>query len=99
MGCGGNITGINGSLTSPDYPSNNTLQQTCRWLISAPARRTLTIRFTNMNVFGTPECNTNYVEIYNGVSEASPKFSRYCSSVSPAWKKKEKKAWMGCFKD
>ena len=82
LGCGGNITGINGSLTSPGYPTNNTLPQTCRWLISTPAGRTITVRFSLLNVFGTPRCETSYVEVYNGRSEASPKFSRYCSSVS-----------------
>ncbi|VDH91181.1 cubilin [Mytilus galloprovincialis] len=84
IGCGGNITGVNGSLTSPGFPSNNTLRQTCGWLLSAPARRTITVRFTSINVFGTAQCDTNYVEVYNGGSESNPRFSRYCSSETIA---------------
>ncbi|XP_071156308.1 cubilin-like isoform X2 [Mytilus edulis] len=84
IGCGGNITGVNGSLTSPGFPSNNTLRQTCGWLLSAPARRTITVRFTSINVFGTAQCDTNYVEVYNGGSESNLKFSRYCSSETIA---------------
>jgi hypothetical protein len=82
MGCGGNITGINGSLTSPNYPGNYSERHTCRWFITAPARRVITITFTNINILGSPDCNRAYVEVHNGYMDGSPSFGKYCGNVS-----------------
>ncbi|KAJ8306835.1 hypothetical protein KUTeg_014919 [Tegillarca granosa] len=84
VGCGGNITGINGSLTSPGYPGNYTGSQTCKWLVTVPARRVVTATFTNMNLIGTENCDRHYVQVFNGNSESSPQFGQYCGVETPA---------------
>ena len=84
IGCGGNITGINGSLTSPGYPGNYTQASVCNWLIQVPARRVITLTFTDMRMFDPVNCATDYVIVYNGNSDVFPstQFSRYCGGVS-----------------
>jgi len=82
MGCGGNITGINGSFTSPSYPGNYTERHSCRWLISVPARRVIIMTFTDLNLIGSPDCNRDYVEAYNGDSDRAPVLGRFCGNVN-----------------
>ena len=82
MGCGGQLTGINGSLTSPNYPGNYTERISCRWTITVPSRRVVTITFTDLNIIGTGDCNRGYVEVFNGINDSSPSFGRYCGNVS-----------------
>ncbi|KAL5010260.1 hypothetical protein ScPMuIL_012565 [Solemya velum] len=83
VGCGGNMTGINGSLTSPGYPGNYSNQAVCTWLITVPARRVVTVSFTDMRVSGSTNCDTDYVQVYNGDSERSMTFGRHCGSELP----------------
>ncbi|XP_033761795.1 cubilin-like [Pecten maximus] len=84
MGCGGNITGINGSLTSPGYPGNYTERHSCRWLITVPGRRVVRATFTDLNLIGSPDCNRDSVAVYNGNSDQQPIFGRYCGNETPA---------------
>ncbi|XP_021357124.1 cubilin-like [Mizuhopecten yessoensis] len=84
MGCGGNITGINGSLTSPGYPGNYTERHSCRWLITVPGRRVVSATFTDLNLIGSPDCNRDSVAVYNGNSEQQPIFGQYCGNETPA---------------
>ncbi|XP_069122184.1 cubilin-like [Argopecten irradians] len=84
MGCGGNITGINGSLTSPGYPGNYTERHSCRWLITVPGRRVIRATFSDLNLIGSADCNRDSVTVYNGNSEQQPIFGRYCGNETPA---------------
>ncbi|XP_041372182.1 cubilin-like [Gigantopelta aegis] len=81
LGCGGNLTGINGSLTSPGFPSNYSSVATCTWRITVPARRVISLTFTMLGVPGVSMCSQNYVAIYNGNSDSAQIFGRYCDSV------------------
>lgn len=85
MGCGGQITGINGSFTSPNYPGNYTERHSCRWTITAPARRVITVSFAAINILGSPDCNRAYVEVHNGYTDSSPSFGKYCGNVSETY--------------
>ena len=80
VGCGGNITGINGSFTSPGYPGNYTSASTCIWKIQVPARRVVTIVFTDMR--NGENCGTDYVLVYDGDNDLTNQFGRYCGGVS-----------------
>ena len=85
MGCGGQITGINGSFTSPNYPGNYTERHSCRWTITAPARRVITVSFAAIDILGSPDCNRAYVEVHNGYTDLSPSFGKYCGNVSETY--------------
>ncbi|CAL1529132.1 unnamed protein product [Lymnaea stagnalis] len=78
-GCGGVINETRfGAVTSPGYPGNLNISQTCSWLITPPSRTTLYFKFTEMNnQNGT--CSNNYVAVYQGTTTTSPLFGRYCN--------------------
>ena len=76
------MTGINGSLTSPGYPNNYTERHSCRWTITVPARRVVTVTFTDMNLIGSANCRRDAVSVYNGPTDTSPILGHYCGNVS-----------------
>jgi len=60
VSCGGNYEGINGSISSPNYPGNNNLDNLdCRYLIKVPNGSGIRLTFT---VFGTDPC-CDFVEV------------------------------------
>ncbi|KAK3105916.1 hypothetical protein FSP39_008473 [Pinctada imbricata] len=84
IGCGGELTGINGSLTSPNYPGNYTERHSCRWIITVPRRRIVTLMFTDINLLGSADCERAYVEVFNGNIDSAPSFGRFCGNEIPA---------------
>lgn len=84
-GCGGNLTAINGTFTSPLFPRFYNLTSECRWYILVPGEHTLTLTFDVFALNSTLHCITNYVEIYNTHDELeSNKIARYCGNDHPA---------------
>jgi len=53
-GCGGRLVArdLESVLTSPGYPNHYTNNLMCRWYISAPPGKRISIRFTDLNVEG-----------------------------------------------
>lgn len=78
LGCGGYLTGLNGSLTSPGFPGNYFTRPLCSWHISTSARRTLKLTFTYLAVPGVSDCSNNYVEVFDGPNNSSPTMGQYC---------------------
>ncbi|KAH3692443.1 hypothetical protein DPMN_194284 [Dreissena polymorpha] len=83
LGCGGNITGINGSFTSPGYPGNYSEASTCTWLVRVPARRVIVFTFTDMRMLDTVNCATDYVIVFDGDSDTADQFGRFCGDEVP----------------
>ncbi|XP_070174131.1 cubilin-like [Littorina saxatilis] len=80
QGCGGQLTGINGSLTSPNFPGNFSDVAQCVWTISVPARRSLRLSFTYFATPGQSDCVNNYLEVFNGPTVSSPTLGQFCDS-------------------
>nr|KAG5692366.1 hypothetical protein BaRGS_007979 [Batillaria attramentaria] len=80
LGCGGQLSGINGSFTSPGFPGNYSDVATCTWSISVPARRVIRLTFTYMAVLGEADCDNNYVEVFDGPNTLSRTFGRFCDT-------------------
>ncbi|XP_076437271.1 cubilin-like isoform X2 [Babylonia areolata] len=82
LGCGGDVqAGINGSVTSPNFPGNYSEQGACTWRITVPVQRRLRLNFTYLAVPGQADCVNNYVEVFNGPSVLAPTFGQFCASV------------------
>ena len=80
LGCGGDVVmGINGSLTSPNFPGNFSDATTCTWSIRVPARRVLRLTFTYLATPGQADCASNYVEVFSGPTALSPTFGQFCN--------------------
>ncbi|XP_040188614.1 embryonic protein UVS.2-like isoform X2 [Rana temporaria] len=63
-----NKTGI---FTSDNYPSAYPNNGDCVWLIRVPSGKA-SLKFSNFNIQSTPNCDSDYMRIYDGPSKNSP---------------------------
>ena len=82
-GCGGNITAFNGTFTSPWFPNKYNSDTPCLWSLSSLGHHSMTLTFSRFDLTPTPECSSNYLEIFEGLQDdVSRRFARYCGQVS-----------------
>lgn len=72
VGCGGEFTGQQGELVSPNWPNNYPKQTVCTWSISSPSAKSLHIIFTHfelqaVNVLG--KC-MDFVEVFDAAGKS-----------------------------
>lgn len=65
-GCGGRLTGVNGSISSPNYPEPYAHNAQCEWQILVNEGYTIEIIFTDLDLEVAAECKSNYLEIFDG---------------------------------
>lgn len=72
VGCGGDFTGKQGELVSPNWPDNYPNQIACTWSISSPSAKNLHIVFTHfevqaVNILGN--C-VDFVEVFDAAGKS-----------------------------
>nr|XP_023417709.1 cubilin [Cavia porcellus] len=88
-GCGGYLTGSNGTFISPDSDSNGRYDRAlnCIWLITAPVNKVIKLTFdTFVLERGSPSsgCLYDYVTLYDGDSVNADLVGTFCGSTVPA---------------
>ncbi|XP_069067650.1 cubilin [Pleurodeles waltl] len=81
--CGGTLTGQNGIIQSPGYPTVNYPDNSlCEWFLHGPTGHFLSISFEILNLQGSQNCANDYVEIreYNASGNI---LGKYCSNIIP----------------
>ncbi|XP_051960470.1 ST14 transmembrane serine protease matriptase b [Xyrauchen texanus] len=65
--CGGKLTGISGTFTSPGYPSHYPPQIECVWNIEVPKGKHIKVKFNKFSIHSpeqnTITCHTDYLEL------------------------------------
>ncbi|XP_005347218.1 membrane frizzled-related protein isoform X1 [Microtus ochrogaster] len=83
-GCGGNLTGLHGVFSTPNYPQHYPQQQLCTWYISVPVGYGIGLQFHNFSLEEQAECKFDYVEVYEASSSGAFSFlGRFCGAESP----------------
>lgn len=79
LGCRYKMTGNNGSFTSINRNNSHAYPdfQYCSWLVSVSEGLVVSLNFTYLLM---PNCQENYIDIYDGVTETSSLLVRYCGS-------------------
>lgn len=81
-GCGGNLTAINGTFTSPLYPQSYSQNAECTWHIHSYGYHSLTLEFLELSLNSSAGCEMNYIEIFDGPDDSEfKKIARYCGKV------------------
>ncbi|XP_033347146.1 cubilin [Bombus vosnesenskii] len=82
--CGGIIRGLNGFISSPNYPLGYAKNHNCTWRIIAPADHTLKFTFLDINLPNRHTCK-DYVQIQEvmPVNKTSVEIGKYCGFVKP----------------
>lgn len=65
-GCGGKLTGSNGTVTSPNYPGNYPTDVTCVWMIQVKAPKVIELEFKSFDVEHSKKCKYDSLEILDG---------------------------------
>lgn len=86
--CGGVHTKEGQNIRLPvDALGNYRNELTCYWIIMAPPNKAILLHWLSFQLEGTPDCNYDYVEIYDGLSagegKATNAIARYCDTKVP----------------
>lgn len=79
-GCGGAITSMKGSISSPSYPNSYAHNAQCEWRISVNEGSTIEIIFTDLDMETQSDCKYDYLEIFDGADASTRSFGKFCSS-------------------
>uniref|UniRef100_A0A8C1JD02 Suppression of tumorigenicity 14b n=1 Tax=Cyprinus carpio TaxID=7962 RepID=A0A8C1JD02_CYPCA len=76
--CGGRLTGLRGTFTSPGYPSHYPPQTDCVWNIEVPSGKHIKVKFDKLSIHSPEQnpisCPADYLEItYRICGEKPPK--------------------------
>ncbi|XP_039746472.1 cubilin [Pararge aegeria] len=77
-GCGGTLTSVSGSISSPNYPQNYNENAECFYRIVTSSGSKIRISFTELDLEKTTDCRDDYVEIFDGSNEQSSSYGKHC---------------------
>ena len=87
-GCGGQLFGTRGAVTSQNYPANHNSSSDCSWVVRVPQGQRLQLRFDTFNIHSNERglCEGNYLEIIDGLRSDTVRrlTPRFCGSSKPA---------------
>ncbi|XP_006766106.1 PREDICTED: cubilin, partial [Myotis davidii] len=89
QGCGGYLTGSNGTFASPDSDANGRYDKNlnCIWFIIAPVNKLIKLTFNTFaleSASALQRCIYDYVKLYDGESENAKLAGTFCGSTVPA---------------
>ncbi|XP_076875977.1 bone morphogenetic protein 1b isoform X2 [Brachyhypopomus gauderio] len=81
--CGGFITKLNGSFSSPGWPLEYPPNRHCVWQLVAPAMHRITLMFDSFDMEGNDVCKYDFVEVHSGPSSNPKLHGRFCGTSKP----------------
>ncbi|KAM9333329.1 LOW QUALITY PROTEIN: cubilin [Pholidichthys leucotaenia] len=81
-GCGGELSGPSGSITSPGYPNKYPENRECIWYIITSAGSSVTLTIHEFDVEFHQDCSYDVLEVYGGPDLSSPQLAKLCSTTS-----------------
>ncbi|XP_040577951.1 cubilin [Lepeophtheirus salmonis] len=79
-GCGGHLTAVEGSITSPGYPMSYHENAECFWNIRVSEGSKIQIVFTDLDLEPTTNCRFDYVKIIDSSSIQKNSLGQFCSA-------------------
>ncbi|XP_065407657.1 tolloid-like protein 2 isoform X3 [Chrysemys picta bellii] len=81
--CGGFITKLNGTITSPGWPKEYPTNKNCIWQVVAPAQYRISLQFEVFELEGNDVCKYDYVEVRSGLASDSKLHGKFCGLEKP----------------
>ncbi|XP_053323004.1 cubilin [Spea bombifrons] len=82
-GCGGELSGPNGSFNSPGYPMKYPDNRECVWYIQTSPGSSIQITIMEFSIEFHSTCNYDVLEIYGGHDLSSPRLAQLCAPRLP----------------
>uniref|UniRef100_A0A8C8X7H2 Metalloendopeptidase n=1 Tax=Panthera leo TaxID=9689 RepID=A0A8C8X7H2_PANLE len=83
VACGGFITKLNGTITSPGWPKEYPTNKNCVWQVVAPAQYRISLQFEVFELEGNDVCKYDFVEVRSGLSPDARLHGKFCGSEMP----------------
>ncbi|XP_044126456.1 astacin-like metalloendopeptidase [Bufo gargarizans] len=80
VSCGGTFTAVNGTVTSPGFPTKYFPSTDCKWSIVAPLGCKVQLIFTSFTLELSRSCIYDYLSILHGSSGDSSILAKFCGS-------------------
>ncbi|XP_044537617.1 tolloid-like protein 1 [Gracilinanus agilis] len=81
--CGGLLTKLNGTITTPGWPKEYPPNKNCIWQVVAPTQYRISMKFEFFELEGNEVCKYDYVEIRSGLSSDSKLHGKFCGAEVP----------------
>ncbi|KAM9165722.1 bone morphogenetic protein 1 isoform 1-T1 [Pangshura tecta] len=82
--CGGLLTRLNGSITSPGWPKEYPPNKDCVWHLVAPSQYRISLQFEFFETEGNDQvCKYDFVEVRSGLSADSKLHGKFCGAEKP----------------
>ncbi|XP_005335338.2 tolloid-like protein 2 [Ictidomys tridecemlineatus] len=83
VACGGFITKLNGTITSPGWPKEYPTNKNCVWQVVAPVQYRISLQFEVFELEGNDVCKYDFVEVRSGLSPDARLHGKFCGSETP----------------
>ncbi|XP_054133230.1 CUB and zona pellucida-like domain-containing protein 1 [Melozone crissalis] len=83
--CGGELTGPNGTFSSPNYPAPYPQFKYCVWHIQAPKNSKINLEFRDFFLELDRNCQLDFTAVYDGASTASGLLGKVCGHAQPTF--------------
>ena len=77
------LSGTEGTIESPNYPSNYGFMKNYYWTIIAPEGKAIELITNELRIEGERNCLKDFLKIYDGESTSSPVLRIYCGIMNP----------------
>ncbi|KAG8592594.1 hypothetical protein GDO81_000555 [Engystomops pustulosus] len=81
--CGGLLTKLNGTITTPAWPKEYPPNKNCVWQVVAPSQYRISVKFEYFELEGNEVCKYDFVEIRSGLSSDSKLHGKFCGTEVP----------------
>ncbi|XP_063314268.1 tolloid-like protein 1 isoform X2 [Pelobates fuscus] len=81
--CGGLLTKLNGTITTPAWPKEYPPNKNCVWQVVAPSQYRISMKFEFFELEGNEVCKYDFVEVRSGLSSDSKLHGKYCGTEVP----------------
>ncbi|XP_073197659.1 tolloid-like protein 1 isoform X1 [Lepidochelys kempii] len=81
--CGGLLTKLNGTITTPGWPKEYPPNKNCVWQVVAPTQYRISMKFEFFELEGNEVCKYDYVELRSGLSSDSKLHGKFCGTEVP----------------
>ncbi|XP_041317064.1 CUB and zona pellucida-like domain-containing protein 1 [Pyrgilauda ruficollis] len=83
--CGGQLTGPNGTFSSPNYPAPYPQFRYCVWHIQAPKNSKISLEFQDFFLELDRNCQLDFTAVYDGPTTDSGLLGKVCGRAQPTF--------------
>ncbi|XP_050196778.1 CUB and zona pellucida-like domain-containing protein 1 [Myiozetetes cayanensis] len=85
VNCGGQLTGPNGTFSSPNYPAPYPAFTYCVWHIQTPKNSRINLQFLDFFLEPDKNCQLDFTAVYDGLTTTTGLIGKVCGRAQPTF--------------